>query len=160
MAKEENGKIDVAATMGLLKPVLKLRFEDHVWPIYKMKWDDAFDAGLIEFQETFGDSFDLGNMTPIQRAALDRLLWVAMRRGAPGMTLERIRERDWNTSSEGFLNLLDFMAIDENTGKNVVVVMAVLEALGLTNTEEQVVNPLPASPSVGRRASKARSVKT
>lgn len=135
-----------------LEPVTTIVLAGHEWPIYPLTYDDLADSGLIGIMAEGADTGQLNLLTMMDKepARFKTLIWVLLRKGAPGMTKHKMIEGDWTTTPQQIAAAIPFMEDGKPT------IDKILSALDLMQAGGVAVNPSPASPSAGPKAGRAR----
>ena len=128
--------------MDAFHPVSSIKIGGREWPLYPVTIRDVRDSKLLEVirlaRET-PDALDLTKADDQVNDLIEKLLWVLLRKGAPGMTPEKMIKREWTTTTDSLMELVPFVI------EGTPAVWAVLSRLKLVGGDEAV-NPLPASP--------------
>ncbi len=81
-------------------PKTTISIKGYDWPLYELTYRDFGDANLLDFMVAMAE---MGPLNPSQLLQLikdrkddfENIVWVILRKGAPGMTPDRITAKDW-----------------------------------------------------------------
>ena len=150
---EKTGEIAMSEKTGFslndldaLHSVSSIRLGNYDWPLYPVTIRDIRDSKLLQVIKVANESPDSLNLMTADEATndlLENLLWVFLRKGAPGMvlTMETIRKQSWNTTKESITDMLPYLV------GGIPTVLAVLNAMQLVTGGETEINPSQESPS-------------
>lgn len=140
----EEIEFDLAA-FDSFKPFTTVKIAGRDWPLFHMVHDDFKDAGLMELMAEAAEKGQM-DMALIVRSSPDRMsniLWVILRRGAPGMTPQRMLKGQWTLTAEEMGRVVPFFV----DGRPILVtLLQEMDIFGIGGGGSST-NPSPGSPS-------------
>ena len=137
-------EFDLAA-FDSFKPFTTVKIGGRDWPLFHMTHDDFKDAGLIELMAEAAEK-GVMDMAVIVKKSSDRMntiLWVILRKGAPGMTPQKMWKGQWTLTAEEMGRLVPFF---EGGRPLIVTLLTEMDIFGVGGGGSST-NPSPGSPS-------------
>ncbi len=140
-AENGEGGFDLA-NLDVFKPFRRLSMYGVEWPLYPLTYGDMIESNMlkiIRIARESPDRLDLMTTDDEAQALIKNMIWVLLRKGAPGMTPQRVAEEDWSMDERKVLGCVPFAINGEPLPTKLI---SLFDLAG-----DEAVNPSPGNPS-------------